>query len=51
MKFAILLVAWANSLLEAALKIDEPFTFKNGHVVKKIKLYGYEKEMDEKWFN
>lgn len=35
-------------LLEAALKIDEPFTFKNGHVVKKIKLYGYEKEMDEK---
>ena len=30
-------------LLEAALKIDEPFTFKNGHVVKKIKLYGYEK--------
>ena len=34
-------------LLEAALKIDEPFTFKNGHVVKKIKLYGYEKEMDE----
>lgn len=35
-------------LLEAALKIDEPFTFKNGHVVKKINLYGYEKEMDEK---
>lgn len=35
-------------LLKAALKIDEPFTFKNGHVVKKIKLYGYEKEMDEK---
>lgn len=35
-------------LLEAALKIDEPFTFKNGHVVKRIKLYGYEKEMDEK---
>ena len=35
-------------LLEAALKIDEPFTFKNGHVVKKIKLYGYEIEMDEK---
>lgn len=35
-------------LLEAALKIDEPFTSKNGHVVKKIKLYGYEKEMDEK---
>lgn len=35
-------------LLEAALKLDEPFTFENGHVVKKIKLYGYEKEMDEK---
>lgn len=35
-------------LLEAALKIDEPFTFKNGHVEKKVKLYGYEKEMDEK---
>lgn len=35
-------------LLEAALKIDEPFAFENGHVVKKIKLYGYEKEMDEK---
>lgn len=35
-------------LLEAALKIDEPFTFESGHVVKKIKLYGYEKEMDEK---
>ena len=35
-------------LLEAALKIDEPFTFENGHVVKKLKLYGYEKEMDEK---
>ena len=35
-------------LLEAALKIDEPFTFENGHVVKKIKLYGFEKEMDEK---
>ena len=35
-------------LLEAALKFDEPFTFENGHVVKKIKLYGYEKEMDEK---
>lgn len=35
-------------LLEAALKIDEPFTFENGHVRKKIKLYGYEKEMDEK---
>lgn len=35
-------------LLEAALKVDEPFTFKNGHVVKKITLYGFEKEMDEK---
>ncbi len=35
-------------LLEAALKIDEPFVFENGHVTKKIKLYGYEKEMDEK---
>ena len=35
-------------LLEASLKIDEPFTFENGHVVKKIKLYGFEKEMDEK---
>lgn len=35
-------------LLEAALKIDEPFTFEKGHVVKKIKLYGFEKEMDEK---
>lgn len=35
-------------LLEAALKIDEPFTFEKGHVVKKVKLYGYEKEMDEK---
>ncbi len=35
-------------LLEAALKIDEPFTFENGHVIKKVKLYGYEKEMDEK---
>lgn len=35
-------------LLEAALKIDEPFTFEKGHVVKKINLYGYEKEMDEK---
>lgn len=35
-------------LLEAALKIDEPFTFKDGHVNKKIQLYGFEKEMDEK---
>lgn len=35
-------------LLEAALKIDEPFTFEKGHVVKKVKLYGFEKEMDEK---
>lgn len=35
-------------LLEAALRIDEPFTFENGHVKKKVKLYGFEKEMDEK---
>ena len=35
-------------LLEAALKIDEPFTFEKGKVVKKVKLYGFEKEMDEK---
>ncbi|MBO5565828.1 MAG: N-6 DNA methylase [Succinivibrio sp.] len=35
-------------LLEASLKIDDPFVFKNGHVVSKIKLYGFEKEMDEK---
>lgn len=35
-------------LLEASLKIDEPFTFSNGHVQKKIKIYGFEKEMDEK---
>lgn len=35
-------------LLEASLKIDNPFTFKNGHVDKKIELYGFEKEMDEK---
>lgn len=35
-------------LLEAALKIDDPFTFENGHVKKKVKLYGFEKEMDEK---
>ncbi len=35
-------------LLEAALKIEEPFTFENGHVVKKVQLYGFEKEMDEK---
>ena len=35
-------------LLEASLKIDEPFVFENGHVKRKIKLYGFEKEMDEK---
>lgn len=35
-------------LLEASLKIDEPFTFKKGQVHKKIKIYGFEKEMDEK---
>lgn len=35
-------------LLEASLKIDEPFIFKNGHVQKKIRIYGFEKEMDEK---
>lgn len=35
-------------LLEAALKVDDPFTFEKGHVVKKVKLYGFEKEMDEK---
>ena len=35
-------------LLEAALKVDEPFIYENGHVTKKVKLYGYEKEMDEK---
>ena len=35
-------------LLEASLKIDDPFTFKNGHVQKKIRIYGFEKEMDEK---
>lgn len=35
-------------LLEASLKIDEPFVFKDGHIHKKIKLYGFEKEMDEK---
>ena len=35
-------------LLEAALKIDEPFTFEKGKLVKKVTLYGYEKEMDEK---
>lgn len=35
-------------LLEAALKIDEPFVFEKGHLVKKVKLYGFEKEMDEK---
>lgn len=35
-------------LLEASLKIDEPFIFKDKHIHKKIKLYGFEKEMDEK---
>lgn len=35
-------------LLEAALKLDEPFSLLNGHVEKKITLIGFEKEMDEK---
>lgn len=35
-------------LLEASLKIDEPFVYKNNELVKKIELFGFEKEMDEK---
>ena len=35
-------------LLEASMKIDEPFTLKNGTVEKKIELIGFEQEMDEK---
>lgn len=35
-------------LLEASMKIERPFTLSNGHVDKKIKLIGFEKEMDEK---
>lgn len=35
-------------LLEASLKIPDPFLFKNGHVEKRINLYGFEKVMDEK---
>ena len=35
-------------LLEAASKIENPFILKDGHVIKKIELVGFEKEMDEK---
>lgn len=35
-------------LLEAAIKIDTPFEFKNGHIIKNIFIYGFEKELDEK---
>lgn len=35
-------------LLEASMKIKEPFSLVNGHVQKKIELIGFEKEMDEK---
>lgn len=35
-------------LLEAAIKIDTPFEFRNGHIIKNIFLYGFEKELDEK---
>ena len=35
-------------LLEAASKLENPFTLENGHVNKKIYLVGFEKEMDEK---
>lgn len=34
-------------LLEAAIKINNPFTFESGHVKKKVLLHGFEKEMDE----
>lgn len=34
-------------LLEAAIKINEPFTFEAGHVKRRIFLHGFEKEMDE----
>lgn len=35
-------------LLEAAIKIDSPFEFKNEHILKHIFLHGFEKELDEK---
>lgn len=35
-------------LLEAAIKIDSPFEFKNDHIVKNITIRGFEKELDEK---
>ena len=35
-------------LLEAAIKIDSPFEFKNEHIVKNVTIHGFEKELDEK---
>lgn len=35
-------------LLEASMKIEEPFSLEGDHVNKKITLIGFEKEMDEK---
>lgn len=35
-------------LLEASLKLENPFEYKNQHIIKNIVLHGYEKELDEK---
>lgn len=35
-------------LLEASIKLDSPFEFKNEHIVKNILIHGFEKELDEK---
>lgn len=35
-------------LLEAAIKIDSPFEFKDEHIIKNILIHGFEKELDEK---
>lgn len=35
-------------LLEASLKLDQPFEYKKKHIVKNITIRGFEKELDEK---